>query len=49
MNDLHLATLRQLAALEPADDVDRITKAALTASLESEIEVTSAAKSATSM
>ncbi|MGV4416207.1 DUF885 domain-containing protein [Trueperella pyogenes] len=38
MNDLHLATLRQLAALEPADDVDRITKAALTASLESEIE-----------
>ncbi|AWG04104.1 DUF885 domain-containing protein [Trueperella pyogenes] len=38
MNDLHFATLRQLAALEPADDVDRITKAALTASLESEIE-----------
>lgn len=38
MNDLHLATLRQLAALEPADDVDHTTKAALTASLESEIE-----------
>ncbi len=38
LNELNVATLRQLSALEPADSVDRVTKAALTAELEQEID-----------